>query len=143
MKILLTGATGYIAQRLLPALLEEGHHVVCCLRDKNRFSTANFPAAQISVIEVDFLQQETLQNIPTDIDAAYYLIHSMSSTGDFTKLEATAAQNFVNQINQTAAQQVIYLSGIVNEKQLSKHLKSRHNVENILASGARKDDRRA
>ncbi len=135
MKILLTGATGYIAQRLLPALLEEGHHVVCCLRDKNRFNTANFPTAQLSMAEVDFLQPGTVQNIPADIDAAYYLIHSMSSTGDFTELEAAAAKNFVERINQTTAQQVIYLSGIVNEKQLSKHLKSRHNVETILGSG--------
>ncbi len=135
MKILLTGATGYIAQRLLPALLEEGHHVVCCLRDRNRFNTANFPPSQLTLAEVDFLKEETLKNIPEDIDAAYYLIHSMSSTGDFTELEATAAKNFVARINQTGAQQVIYLSGIVNEKQLSKHLKSRHNVETILASG--------
>jgi uncharacterized protein YbjT (DUF2867 family) len=96
MKILLTGATGYIGQRLLPVLLENGHEVVCCVRDKNRFNQQSFPYGKLSVAEVDFLRKETLQNIPTDIDAAYYLIHSMSvTTGDFTSLEKASAENFV------------------------------------------------
>jgi uncharacterized protein YbjT (DUF2867 family) len=135
MKILLTGATGYIGQRLLPVLLENGHEVVCCVRDKNRFNQQSFPYGKLSVAEVDFLRKETLQNIPTDIDAAYYLIHSMSvTTGDFTSLEKASAENFVKRIGQTKTKQIIYLSGIVNEQQLSKHLDSRKNVESILAS---------
>ncbi|MCF8363157.1 MAG: SDR family oxidoreductase, partial [Prolixibacteraceae bacterium] len=70
-----------------------------------------------------------------DIDAAYYLIHSMSAPkGDFRVMEAKTAQNFKNRIEQTNLKQVIYLSGIVNEKQLSKHLTSRKNVEEILNS---------
>jgi uncharacterized protein YbjT (DUF2867 family) len=85
---------------------------------------------------VDFLKPETLANIPLDIDVAYYLIHSMSTTtGDFTTMEAMAAENFMQGIGRTKAKQIIYLSGIVNEKQLSKHLRSRQNVENILSSG--------
>ncbi|MBA2330951.1 MAG: SDR family oxidoreductase [Flavisolibacter sp.] len=138
MKILLTGATGYIAQRLLPVLLEQGHEVVCCLRDLNRFNTDTYPASELlSVIEVDFLKTETLKNIPTDIDAAYYLIHSMSSSaGDFATMEAAAAKNFVLALNSTQAKQIIYLGGISNEKVLSKHLHSRKNVEDILAAGA-------
>jgi len=135
MKILLTGATGYIAQRLLPVLLQEGHQVISCLRDKNRFNMEGFKSQSLSLIEVDFLKKETLKNIPPDIDAAYYLIHSMSSTtGDFTSLEATAAENFTERLNQINAKQIIYLSGIVNEKKLSKHLRSRQNVERILAA---------
>src|SRR4051812_27483587 len=125
MKILLSGATGYIAQRLLPVLLEKGHEVICCVRDKIRFNVTSFASMKLSVIEVDFLQKDTLENIPTNIDVAYYLIHSMSTTtGDFTSLEATAAQNFIGRLNQTVARQIIYLSGIVNEKLLSKHLRS-------------------
>ena len=137
MKILLTGATGYIAQRLIPVLLEKGHDVICCVRDKNRFNMASFTSTKLSVIEVDFLQKDTLENITTNIDVAYYLIHSMSTTtGDFTSLEATAAHNFVGRLNRTTARQIIYLSGIVNEKLLSKHLRSRQNVEQILATCA-------
>jgi uncharacterized protein YbjT (DUF2867 family) len=136
MRILLTGATGYIAQRLLPVLLEQQHEVICCLRDKSRFNTDSYPSFKLSVVEVDFLKPQTLANIPLDIDVAYYLIHSMSTTtGDFTTMEAMAAENFMQGIGRTKAKQIIYLSGIVNEKQLSKHLRSRQNVENILSSG--------
>lgn len=60
MKILLTGATGYIAQRLLPVLLENGHEVICCVRDKNRFNWKNQLTSKLSVIEADFLNTESL-----------------------------------------------------------------------------------
>jgi len=136
-KILLTGSTGYIAQRLLPKLLGNGHEVICCVRDRARFDSEKYRSQSLSVLEVDFLKTETLQNIPVEIDAAYYLIHSMStSTGDFEKMEEISAINFKNCIQKTKARQVIYLSGIVNEKILSKHLTSRRNVERILASGS-------
>ena len=81
MKILLTGVTGYIGKRLLIQLLEEGHHIVCSVRDKNRFGLNLFKEKlnQIEVIENDFLDESTLDNIPKDIDTAYYLIHSISS----------------------------------------------------------------
>ena len=79
MKILLTGATGYIAQRLLPVLLENGHEVVCCVRDKNRYNTEKYTAHNLGIIEVNFLEKETLKNIPSDIDAAYYLISAYNN----------------------------------------------------------------
>jgi uncharacterized protein YbjT (DUF2867 family) len=136
MKILLTGATGYIAQRLLPVLLENGHEVVCCVRDKNRFNREKY-SDKLSVVEVNFLIKDTLKNIPDDIDAAYYLIHSMSARGeDFEQLEQTSAQNFKERLEQTNAAQVIYLSGVINEEQLSKHLSSRKNVEGILSTAS-------
>ena len=135
MKILLTGATGYIAQRLLPVLLEKGHKVVCCVRDKSRFNIERYLSADLELIEVNFLDEQTLKNIPIDIDIAYYLIHSMSTNiGDFAKMEDVSAHNFRFQIEQTNAKQVIYLSGITNNKILSKHLNSRKNVEDILKS---------
>ena len=134
MKILLTGVTGYIAQRLLPVLLENGHEVVCCVRDKNRFNWKNYATSNLTVIEADFLNKESLQEIPNDIDVAYYLIHSMSTqSGDFETMEEICAANFKSRIEQTNAKQVIYLSGISNSKELSKHLSSRKNVETTLA----------
>ncbi|EIA10572.1 SDR family oxidoreductase [Flavobacterium frigoris] len=136
MKILLTGATGYIGKRLLPILVAEGHEIICCVRDKNRFYTPKEFEKNIEVIEVDFLEEETVSAIPLDIDAAYYLIHSMSSSSDnYDELESISAKNFIQRVNQTKAQQVIYLTGIVNDKSLSKHLSSRKNVEDILSSG--------
>lgn len=136
MKILLTGVTGYIAQRLLPVLLDNGHEVVCCVRDKSRFVN-NYPTNNLTVIEVDFLKQDSLQHIPSDIDIAYYLIHSMSTqTGDFESMEQICATNFRQRMEQTKVQQVIYLSGIVNDANLSKHLLSRKNVEAILSGSS-------
>ncbi|MFO7672830.1 MAG: SDR family oxidoreductase [Lutibacter sp.] len=136
MKILLTGTTGYIGKRLLPILLKEGHEVICCVRDKRRTDLSNFDGENIKIIQVDFLDEKSLDIIPKDIDVAYYLIHSMSvSTDDFDTLEEISANNFRNSIQKTNVKQVIYLSGIVNEAELSKHLSSRKNVEDILGSG--------
>lgn len=134
MKILLTGVTGYIGQRLLPILLRNGHEVVCCVRDKNRFNIKKYSNQKITVIEVDFLKKESLSQIPDDIDVAYYLIHSMSTqSGDFLELEELSATNFKKRLEQTNVKQVIYLSGISNANELSKHLTSRRNVETILS----------
>ncbi|WP_413999097.1 SDR family oxidoreductase [Flavobacterium sp. W1B] len=136
MKILLTGATGYIGKRLLPILIAQGHDVICCVRDKNRFYYPKEFQNKVEIIEVDFLKEETLSKIPDTTDAAYYLMHSMSSSSDnYDELESTSATNFVNRINNTNAKQVIYLTGIVNDNTLSKHLLSRKNVENILGTG--------
>lgn len=135
MKILLTGVTGYIGQRLLPVLLENGHEVVCCVRDISRFNIKKYATPNISLIEADFLNKDSLKLIPNDIDLAYYLIHSMSTqSGDFRSMEELCATNFLNRIEQTNTKQVIYLSGISNAEELSKHLSSRKNVESILSS---------
>jgi uncharacterized protein YbjT (DUF2867 family) len=137
MNILLTGVTGYIGQRLLPVLLEQGHHVICCVRDARRFKYHNYNKDAITVIEVDFLNPETLKAIPENIDVAYYLIHSMSTlSGDFENMEEVCAQNFKDRLDQTQVKQVVYLSGIVNEVELSRHLTSRKHVEDILSDGA-------
>jgi uncharacterized protein YbjT (DUF2867 family) len=135
MKILLTGATGYIGKRLLPVLLQEGHEVLCAVRDKSRFDRDEYRSEKLSVIECNFLDPDSLKNIPHDIDAAYYLIHSMSSSIDnFESLEKESAQNFKAIIDKTRAKQVIYLSGIVNDEELSRHLSSRKAVEDILST---------
>ena len=100
--------------------------MVCQVRDKARFDAGRYSRGQITVIEADFLKPETLHNIPRDIEAAYYLIHSMSATsGDFRDLEAESARNFREAIRNTGVRQVIYLGGIANNRKLSKHLSSR------------------
>ena len=135
MKILVTGATGYIGKRLIPLLLNDGHTVVCAVRDKERAKNYFRDRKNIELIEVDFLDSKSLENIPKDIEAAYYLIHSMSNSAkEFHVLEEKCAFNFKRYIKKTSAQQVIYLSGITNDTKLSKHLLSRKNVEKTLAS---------
>lgn len=136
MKILLTGANGYVGKRLLPELLQEGHEVTCCVRNKNRLGLDEKTLSRVKIWEVDFLDDINLENVPHDFDTAYYLIHSMSaSTQDFDTMEAKAANNFNTYMKEIGVKQVIYLTGIVNEEKLSKHLQSRSDVEDILYKG--------
>lgn len=134
-KILLTGATGYIGKRLLPLLVESGYEVVCGVRDKSRFTVTPSLKNMVSVVEIDLLKEESLNNIPDNIDAAYYLVHSMSSSADYKELEHKSAVNFRKRISATNATQVIFLSGITNETELSEHLSSRKAVEDELSYG--------
>lgn len=135
MTILVTGATGYIGKRIIPFLLKEGHTVVCVIRDRLRADKHYSDDKNVYFIEGDFLKPETLDNIPKSIDIAYYLIHSMANASkDFKSLEKQCAVNFKNFIESTNTKQVIYLGGITNEKKLSKHLSSRKQVEETLAS---------
>ncbi|MFD2529178.1 SDR family oxidoreductase [Polaribacter marinaquae] len=135
MKILVTGATGYIGKRLIPLLINDGHTIVCPVRDKKRAQNYYKNQKNIELIEADFLNGHTLEAIPKDIDIAYYLIHSMSNSAkEFHTLEEKCAFNFKRFAEKSNLQQVIYLSGITNDTNLSKHLLSRKNVENALAS---------
>ena len=136
MKILLTGANGYVGRRLLPELLNQGHEVICAVRDKMRLGLDKETLSLITIWEVDFLDEVNFNNCPKNIDVAYFLIHSMSSsTETFDLMEAKTAQNFNLYSEYMNVKQVIYLSGIVNDPKLSKHMLSRNNVEKILYGG--------
>ena len=136
MKVLLTGANGYVGRRLLPELLAKGFEVVCSVRDKNRLGIDNETLKKITIWEVDFLEEVNLNNCPSKIDIVYYLIHSMSTSSEnFDDLEAKAAINFNTYMDSIKVNQVIYLSGITNDPNLSKHMASRSNVEKILYQG--------
>uniref|UniRef100_UPI004047E346 hypothetical protein n=1 Tax=Flavobacterium sp. TaxID=239 RepID=UPI004047E346 len=88
------------------------------------------------MLQIDLLDEKSLESIPEDIDGAYYLVHSMSSAGDYESMEEISAINFRNALQKTQVKHVVYLSGIVNETELSKHLTSRKNVELELSKGA-------
>ncbi len=134
MKILITGTTGYIAKRLVLKLLEAEHELVCCVRDLQRIPDEIEYKKNIKFIKVDFLDIKDVI-FEHDIDVAYYLIHSMSTNAnDFEELEKVCSQNFKKLVEKTDCKQVIYLSGIVNDSSLSKHLESRFQVEKQLHS---------
>lgn len=137
MKILLTGSTGYIGRRLLPVLVNAGNRVVCAVRDKRRFDWDDFDQEflqYVDVIEADLENAESLSHLPTDIDAAYYLVHSLSTSfSGFSSRESDTARNFASYLKDTSAGQLIYLSGIANDDDLSEHLQSRKDVEEVLA----------
>jgi uncharacterized protein YbjT (DUF2867 family) len=135
MRILLTGVTGYVGKRLLPVLIEKGYEIICCVREKSRLTIHEKLLNQVEIVEIDFLKDPEPDNFPKNIDAAYYLIHSMSTSSEkFDSLESKAAGNFKKYMESTSVKQVIYLSGISNEEKLSKHLSSRKKVEDILES---------
>ena len=133
LNILVTGANGYIGMRLIPKLVENGHRVYCAVRNPERLSLNPNILKKVKIITIDFLNIPKKNSIPKEIDIVYYLIHSMSSKIDsFYKMEIDCAKNFNHLIRRTYAKQIIFLSGIVNNKNLSKHLESRKNVERIL-----------
>ena len=132
MKVLLTGANGYIGKRLLQQLVHEGHEVWCCVREPHRFAVSESIRPHIHILQIDFLEPGDVA-FPKEIDAAYYLIHSMTSTkSGFQKLEEQSARNFVRLADAGGVKQIIYLGGLVNNEKLSAHLKSRQAVGDIL-----------
>jgi uncharacterized protein YbjT (DUF2867 family) len=137
MKVLLTGANGYIGLRLLPELLTAGHDVFAVVRDPHRLPVAEFEKmpGRIQTIELDMLEPPL--SFPKDVDVAYYLVHSMGSGGDFAQREEKVARNFAAAIERTDCRQVIFLGGLLPEgDHLSPHLQSRKRVEELLSQSA-------
>ncbi len=94
MKVLLTGATGYIGGRLVPKLLEEGHDVRVLVRDASRIAGRPW-TSKVEVITGDLVQNLSLGAALGGVDAAYYLVHSMLAGPDFERFDRQAAKNFV------------------------------------------------
>jgi uncharacterized protein YbjT (DUF2867 family) len=132
-KVLVSGATGFVGKRLVLHLLEEGHEIYALCRVKG---TRLFPEERpnLQYIWGDLRDLQALEKIPSDVQAAYYLVHSMSEiVRDLSRIELEVAEHFVNSLKKTKVQQIIYLGGIINdETHLSPHLQSRLLVEGIL-----------
>jgi uncharacterized protein YbjT (DUF2867 family) len=140
LKILVTGANGYIGLRLLPALLEDGHQVTGLVRDRSRFPAAQFQAfiedGRLVLLEGDMLDPGHLPEAPREIDAAYYLLHSMGAGRGFEEREAACAQNSIKWLGAGNCRRILYLGGLVPAGPLSHHLQSRENVNAILRSSS-------
>jgi len=133
MRLLVTGATGYIGGRLVPRLLEAGHEVRVLVRDAQRIAGRPW-ADRVKVIEADVLDAETLGPAAMlGIDAAYYLIHSMSGGRGFAEADRLAATNFADACDAAGIDHVIYLGGLLPQGQkVSEHLKSRAQTGQVL-----------
>lgn len=133
MRVLVTGATGYIGGRVVTRLLEEGHEVRVLARDGTR-PRARPWGGKVEIVEGDLHRPETLPPALAGVDAAYYLVHSMHSGEDFEAADREAARNFVAAAR--GIRQVIYLGGILPEegdaRRHSAHLASRAEVGAIL-----------
>ncbi len=136
MKILVTGASGYIGGRLIPRLLAEGHQVRAMTRDPRRLESDPW-RSHVEVVRGDVLDLESLQSAMAGCDAAFYLIHSMDdSDEDFQERDRRAAQNFADAAAAAKVSRIVYLGGLGEGSDLSEHLASRQEVGEILASGS-------
>ncbi len=107
-KILVTGATGFIGRRLISALLNQGHEVFALVRVRGQ-ELLPYPVEKLHIIFGDLQNREALADLPSDIEAAYYLMHSMSDImGNFIDLERKVAENFLEALKGTKTRQIIY-----------------------------------
>ena len=113
--VLVTGATGYIASRLIPELLERGYRVRCLVRQSLRLKTRTwFP--YVEVVRGDVMKPSTLAPAMEGVHTAYYLIHNMSSGHGYTSLELDGAQNFASAAEQAGVGHIIYLGGLADPR---------------------------
>ncbi len=136
MRILVTGASGYIGGRLVPRLLDVGHDVRCLTRDSRKLDADPW-RDRVEVVQGDVLQPESLTNSLRDCEVAFYLIHSMEEgAGDFSERDRIAARNFRDAAEAARVRRIIYLGGLGDNDDMSRHLSSRQEVGEILASGS-------
>ena len=131
MNVLVTGASGYVGGRLVPELGRRGHAVRCLTRDPNALA-GRFDCAEVVAGDV-LADARRLGPALAGIDVAYYLVHSMGSgSGDFAELDRSAARNFARAARALGVRRVIYLGGLGDPRDMSHHLRSRHEVGQIL-----------
>lgn len=131
--VLLTGATGYIGGRLLNAL-QDSRVRVRCLARRPEFLQSRV-AAGVEVVKGDCLDQTSLLPALAGVHTAYYLVHSMGSSGKFEDEDRRAALNFATASRQQGVRRIIYLGGLAAPGPvLSAHLRSRQEVADILRS---------
>lgn len=137
--ILVTGATGYVGGRLVPALLEAGYNVRAMGRSLAKLSDRPWSDHdRVELIQGDVLDLTTLMKAADGCRCAYYLVHSMiAQKGKFAEADRLAANNMVKAAEAATLERIIYLGGLAEAKKgaLSKHLKSRIEVSEILQSG--------
>ena len=132
MRLLVTGATGYIGGRLVPRLLDAGHDVRCLVRDRARLDGRPWVRA-VEIAEGDVLKPETLTEAMANIDVAYYLIHSLGQGDDFHTRDQMAALNFGTVAQVADVKRIVYLGGLGDPNaNLSQHLRSRQETGRAL-----------
>lgn len=132
--VLLAGATGYVGGRLIPLLEQQPVALRCLARNPDKLRASVRDSTQ--VVEGDVLDAASLHKALQDVHTAYYLVHLMSGSKDFEKQDRQAAENFAAAAKKAGVQRIIYLGGLGDDAdpKLSPHLRSRHEVGQILQS---------
>ncbi|WP_279580553.1 NAD(P)H-binding protein [Fodinicola feengrottensis] len=124
----MAGASGFIGRRLCAALATAGHGVFAMTRNPQNYDGAGSP------VYGDVSDQDSLRTAMKNVDATYYLVHSLDER-DFVERDAEAAKRFANAANETGLERIVYLGGLGDDTDnLSPHLRSRREVEHLLAS---------
>jgi uncharacterized protein YbjT (DUF2867 family) len=135
MKILVTGASGYIASRLIPQLLERNHSVRALARRPHQLGGRAW-SGKVDLVAGDVMANDSLAHALKDIHTAYYLIHNMSSGHGYTELERRGAYNFAHAAEQAGVKHIIYLGGLADPQQhIAPHMRSRIETGVTLREG--------
>jgi uncharacterized protein YbjT (DUF2867 family) len=135
LRVLVTGATGYIGGRLVPVLESSGVRLRCLARRPAALKSR--VADTTDVVVGDVMDPASLDGALTGIDVAYYLVHSMGADGDYRATDAVAARHFGEAARRAGVRRVVYLGGLAaGDEPLSTHLRSRLETGDALrASG--------
>ena len=135
MEVLVTGATGYVGGRLVPKLLEQGYSVRVLAREPHRLDGVPWHD-DVEMIQGDLQVRSDVARAVSAVDVVYYLVHSMSSAGDFEVIERRVATLVAEEAKSAQVKRIVYLGGLRPKGKLSRHLGSRKEVgEILLASG--------
>lgn len=130
LRVLVTGATGYVGSRLVPELLDQGHTVLAASRRAS--GTDAYPwADEVETREFDIEDDAKVAGAVEGVDAVIYLVHSMDDE-DFVRKDREAAERVAAACAKAGVERIVYLSGLVPDGELSDHLRSRQEVEQVL-----------
>lgn len=136
MRVLVTGATGYVGSRVVPRLVADGHDVVVLTRDRARAHARPW-ADDVTVAEGDVTDAKAATAALAGVDTALYLVHGLVTGADFAAVEARGARTFADSASLVGVEHVIYLGGLADDSdpRLSRHLASRLETGRLLADG--------